>query len=401
MENKVLCSFPFNSIHNNIGLNYAPCCWAKGYISDKNPKNTLPLDHFDGEDFRRIRKEMINGERTEFLEKYCERCWRNEDNFGSSTRTSNSITETEIFENFDSEGRWIGDGRILNLKLNFFGNHCNLECYYCYPENSTARTSAIKKLSHEWEVVGKIVSLHSYKNSDVEKLNPEQFNSIVKQLTDNSHKISTIEICGGEPVLMKSHFKLLDAIIDSGEASNIELSYISNMTLMQLTSMKKYFDAFKHTYIQWSVDALGERNHWIRYPTDWHTTSSNAKSVQRYLNSTGKGEVHATMTPSILSITTFKETYDWLFCNDFIAGDELFLNQINRPTFLRSKHLPEGLKHTIAKKIKSISEFHHNELMSQGDPDQFLLAIKYFDDLDQSRDTNWRLTFPEIAEYAP
>lgn len=403
MENPVICSLPFTTIYNAVGLNYAPCCWAKGFISDKNPKNTLPLDHFDGDDFRRLRKEMLIGEKTDFLERYCKRCWEREEDLKTSPRLSNlnEISEEQINKNFDANGKLIGDDRILSIKINFYGNYCNLECYYCHPANSTSRKVALDKLENRWQSNDIFNDKYTYDDTDVEKIDRNQSNNIINHITENAHRISTIEVCGGEPMLMKTHFKLLDSIISAGESSNINLSYISNMTAMEVTPMMKYFDAFKSILIQWSVDAIGERNRWIRYPTDWESTSKNAKEVQRYLNTNKKGIVQATMTPSILSIVTLKETYDWLFFNDFISFNAPILNYIDKPKFLRSRHLPDELKSKISKDVRSVSEFHYNELMSPRDENLFTLAVQYFENLDQSRGTNWRLVFPEIAEYAP
>ena len=57
MENKVICSKPFNTIYNHPGRNYAPCCW--GIPMDDGPNNVLPIDYFNGEGLKRLRKEML------------------------------------------------------------------------------------------------------------------------------------------------------------------------------------------------------------------------------------------------------------------------------------------------------------------------------------------------------
>jgi organic radical activating enzyme len=397
MENKVICSLPFKTIYNGLGLNYSPCCWNDGSCSKKNPHNTLPIDHFTGDEFNKIRKEMISGEKTDFLKGYCGTCWQQELEFGSSPRLSHQITEQDL-KRFDADGNLLeSSDRFLSIKINFYGNYCNLECFYCHPKNSTSRTSATSKLKNNWK-------WHSYgigSETDIEKINKSQFEDIISNIKNNANIISNIEICGGEPVLLKSHFKLLDELIESGNSSKIEITYVSNMTLMELPMMKKYFDNFRYTNIQWSVDALDERNNWIRYPTDWKKTVDNATKVRDYLIENKRGKLEATMTPSIFSITTFRETYGWLFLNDFINFNNLFFNSINDPEFLNPRHLPDELKQKIAPKILPISKFHYNQLMSKRDQNMFLEAIKYCDDLDQSRGTNWRIVFPEIAKYAP
>ena len=88
MENNVICPLPFMKIYNNLDAStYTPCCWSNHwYDKENNITNTLPLEHFTGEVFNRIRKEMLVGKKTEFLKEYCNTCWAREENFGHSPR---------------------------------------------------------------------------------------------------------------------------------------------------------------------------------------------------------------------------------------------------------------------------------------------------------------------------
>ena len=53
----------------------------------------------------------------------------------------------------------------------------------------------------------------------------------------------------------------------------------------------------------------------------------------------------------------------------------------------------------IGDDVKSVSEYHYNDMMEERSEYYFQLGIKYFDALDKSRGTNWRTTFPELACY--
>jgi organic radical activating enzyme len=378
---------------------YTPCCWSNYWKGEKNPRNTLPLEHFTGEDFNRIRKEMLEGKKTEFLEKYCASCWKHEEQFGHSPRLNSfKIHNKDIMNNFNSDGTMIdNDDRFISIGINVFGNYCNLECYECVPINSSSRISTMKKLNDP--ILNK--NFEFVESRDIiEPLDREQFKKIVDELVSLSHKIVNISIVGGEAMLMKSHFILLDRLIECGQSKNITLLYTSNMTLMNLSRMKKYFDNFFETTIQWSVDALKERNHWLRYPTDWDQTVKNVEEVNSYLIKNNMGSVKATVTPSLFSITSFKETADWLTLNDYLPPGHYHVNFVDTPSFLGPQHLPQELKEKIKNDVKMISKNHYNQLMSDRDEDKFKLAIKYADQLDAQRGTNWRSIFPEISQYA-
>lgn len=409
MENKVICSKPFTEIYNMPGRNYAPCCWAKN-VSKSNPYNALPLDHFDGEEFRQIRKEMLLGERTDFLKSVCHNCYMLEDESKSSPRIENPLDDS-ILQNFNSDGSLISNNsRFITVAINIYGNYCNLECYGCKPQNSTARNSAMKKLDLKWNKIPEMeIRRYSLEepneylitlNDDVKKIDRNQFDKIIDQLIENSHRISSIEIVGGEAALMKSHFDLLDKLISCGQSKNITLSYVTNMTILNLKTILKYIDCFKYTFIQWSIDALEDKNYWLRYPTDWESTVHNVLEVQKYFKFTQSGSIKSTITPSLLSIPYLKETYQWLYDRKLISPEDYIFNTVKNPKMLRTRNLPNELKDQIAQSVKSISEFHYSDMMQERNENEFRLAIEYFDALDKSRGTDWRSTFPEISKYA-
>jgi len=401
MENKVICPLPFRKIYNNLdAAAYTPCCWSNYWVDkNNNITNTLPIEHFTGDAFSRLRKEMLLGEKTDFLKKYCHNCWKREELVKSSPRLEfNKSLDYDVYQNFDENGKLIDNNeRFIQIGINVYGNHCNLECYECLPDNSSSRCAVMNKINDPVLNEQFYYEPHLRKPASISK---EHFKKIVDEIVLFGNKIRSIDIVGGEPMLMKDHFYLLDKLIESGKSKNIEINYTSNMTLMTVSKMKKYFDNFCRIRIQWSVDALKERNYWLRYPTNWEQTTSNAEEIRKYLIKHGKGEVQATITPSLFSITTFKETYDWLLFNDYVPPDQMPMNVIDNPNFLSPQHLPKELKEKIAPEVFKLSKAHYNQLMLEQDENSFKLAIQYADKLDQSRGTDWRFTFPEIAQYA-
>jgi organic radical activating enzyme len=413
MENKVICSKPFTTIHNNLDASYAPCCWTTALRSKikENPNNTLPIDHFFGEDFTRLRKEMLIGEKTDFLNHYCGGCFEREELTGSSPRTyGENHLDIKFANNFNSDGL-LKEGPIkpfLNLAINFYGNSCNLECYECNPVNSTSRQRVIKEIKSDLLDIGinadglTVSNDFNYReiSSPFDVGNKEQSDKIINNILEHIDIISNIEIVGGEPMLMKTHFEMLDQIIARNKSKKITLSYVSNMTLMNLPKMEKYFRNFQYTFIQWSVNALRERNHWLRYPTNWEQTVNNVNSIQRYFKKYQNGRISATITPSLLGITTLKETHSWLYYRSLIEKKPSIHNRIIKPDFLRTRNLPDELKEKIASDVKQVAEDHYNDLLQPRNQRHFELAIKYFDLLDKKRGTDWRSTFPEVAKYA-
>jgi len=396
-DNHVLCGYPFYAIRNGPSINYAPCCWARTK-SVCGPQNTPAIDYFKSNIFNEMRRDMLRGEKSELLLDTCSLCYKNEKNNGSSARLQSGV-DWNVLDNFDSDGKMIDtDNRFIKLELNAFGNHCNLECYECQPDNSSRREERLKKMGTKWQA---ILGKYSFVDRDVKKKDKILWNEFVNDLVQHSKNIKMLSFCGGEPMSMVSHFDILDALIDSGDSKDIELYYVSNMTMFTLSKMRKYIDKFKWMNIQWSVDGIGDRNYWLRYPTNWNNTVKNVLDVQQYFYYTKPwkiGKIEATITPSLLGVLKLKETVDWMNKHDLMQ-DNPMINRIDEPKICQTRHLPDEIKHKIGDDVRSVSEYHYNDMMEQRDPYYFGLAIKYFDALDKSRGTDWRATFPELACY--
>ena len=396
-DNHVICGYPFYAIRNGPSINYAPCCWARTK-SVCGPQNTPAIDYFKGNIFNEMRRDMLRGEKSDLLLDTCSLCYKNEENNGSSARLQSEV-DWNVLDNFDSDGKMIdNNNRFIKLELNAFGNHCNLECYECQPDNSSRREERLKKMGTKWQA---ILGKYSFVDRDVKKKNKVLWREFVNDLVQHSRNIKMLSFCGGEPMSMVSHFDILDALIDSGDSKEIELYYVSNMTMFTLSKMKRYIDKFKWMNIQWSVDGIGERNYWLRYPTNWNNTVKNVLDVQQYLYYTKPwkiGKIEATITPSLLGVLKLRETVDWMNKHDLMQ-DNPMINRIDEPKICQTRHLPDEIKQKIGDDVKSVSEYHYNDMMEQRDPYYFGLAIKYFDALDKSRGTDWRATFPELACY--
>jgi len=413
------CSFPFTNVRSQANSGYIPCCWSKR-IKDadtrevkkeylKYPNDTTPLGGwFEGDFQTHLRKVMLAGEvkNDAIASLYCSRCTDRENVQGESPRTLQTDIgiARRIRESFDDEGNMRKRNRIISFELNIWGVPCNLECYECNPEDSTTRKKRVKELVEDNLFLGDELGLkNKAKNVDIKKENKEQFYKIIKELVDNVDIIKKLSFCGGEPMLMTNHFELLDAIIATGHAKNIDLLYVSNMTLFTVEKMKKYLDAFNWVHIQWSVNGIGAINNYLRYPTDWDTTTANVRSVKSYLESAGIGEIRATFTPTVMSVPTIKETFEFLEAEGLKQresnGKFMIYNRVENPKMLRVRNIPDEVKNRIADDVLSVSEAVYNDMMLPTENRGWDKAKMYLDALDKSRGTNWREVFPELAKY--
>jgi hypothetical protein len=150
------------------------------------------------------------------------------------------------------------------------------------------------------------------------------------------------------------------------------------------------------------VDGLRERNHWLRYPTDWESTVKNVFEIRDYLHTpiNKQGNFKCTLTPSILGILDLHNTVQWMKDNG-IFGDNMMLNRIENPQFCQTRHLPDEVKEQIGPYVKTVADHIYQDMMQPRNEKFWQIALEYFDKTDQIRgDTDWKKTFPELANYA-
>ena len=77
-----------------------------------------------------------------------------------------------------------------------------------------------------------------------------------------AHTIEEIYLTGGEPTLAISQYKLFDYCIENDLAGGIKLKYNTNSKHPQ--KMVDYWKHFKSVQLNTSIDAVGERDRYIR-----------------------------------------------------------------------------------------------------------------------------------------
>lgn len=167
------------------------------------------------------------------------------------------------------------DYQIVYLEINF-SNLCNLSCRMC---KSTVSTWRIPLDTHLWIPITR----HTH-------LGKPQLDYIYN--LENIHWVRQIEIFWGEPLLEKEHFKFLSFLIENDLASQIQLGYNSNLTVIPEFStkeQKKYvwakniFDLwahFKKVDLRISIDGYGKTDEYIRLQSNWSEVIENILRVK-------------------------------------------------------------------------------------------------------------------------
>ena len=258
------------------------------------------------------RKEMLTGKRP----KECGYCWNVEDNSNSFSDRIFKSAEPWSEPYFDevSNLHWRADYNPKYVEVNF-SNTCNFKCAYCGPEYSTKWMEEINEFG-EYKLG---FDYNGMKQMDDNKTRPykqTEFNPYVeafwKWWPELYQTLDTFRITGGEPLLSKDTWKVLDRIIETEEPNReLKLSINSNLGVNDelidrlILKLDKIIseDRVKEVVIFTSCDAYGKQSEYVRYGLNFEQLFSN---IDKILTVLPKVTVVIMSTFNIFSIFSYE-----------------------------------------------------------------------------------------------
>jgi organic radical activating enzyme len=256
--------------------------------------------------------------------------------------------------------------------------------------------------------------------------NPDFWKEMYAQIPN----LKQVYFAGGEPLMIREHKYFLEEIIRQGYADKILVRYNTNGLLMS-DDIIDLWKRFKKVKVGFSIDDLAERNHYIRYPSDWNTIVQNLHKLDNTPNN-----IHVSIATAIqiLNIKTLPDFAKWKIQQNFKkinftnvtdeieAGGGIFnMHLLYIPTFLSIKCLPLEDKAEVRKKFAELATWLHEnyrqgndfwkdnpygwrrwqavlDFMDSEDHTHLLPAFKeYIRTLDTSRKTDFKKVFPSLA----
>lgn len=383
-------------IATNASGNFRVCCNStpgKNQILDSDG-NSMHLakhnieDVWHSEFYQSLRQQFIDGERPTM----CQRCFSEEDAGVKSSRQSFNEgwykTDIEISSNPSSM-----DVRYIDLRL---GNLCNLKCRMCNPY---ASSQWIK----EWNDVietAELVPNEKLDQSELDRLSNMTWfenDKVWQNISKIADSIEEIYLTGGEPTLAIKQYDLFEYLIKNNLSKNIRLKYNTNLTNIP-NEMISYWKNFKQIKINASIDAVGQLDRYVRYPSSWHKIEENFSRLAEMSNI--RLQIHSTI--QTYNVLELHKIYEWC---DSIMFDDVYLNILNHPKCLNIKTLPLNIKNEVAKrlepyknrsKVKQMIDYMMSEDWYTKYWEEF---IAYTNALDKSRNENILELVPEFKDY--
>jgi organic radical activating enzyme len=366
-------------------------------------------------------QKMLDGDRP--IE--CDYCWNAEDNGHISDRAYKSARSWAYPNLSEVVKNKTADVEPTYLEVSF-SNACNFKCAYCSPDLSSQWYEEIDKHGgyptsqnfngFGWfKQVGKMPIKHSDHNPYVD--------AFWKWWPELYPKLNTLRLTGGEPLLSKDVWRMLDAI----EADpNPELCFAINTNLgipnelidRMIIKLNSISSKIKEVQIFTSGEAIGAPAEYIRYGLDY---SAWAKNLEKVLDNTNN--IVAVMTTvNLTSITTYCDFIRYLLDlrkhynkNATFNKVQFMTNFLRYPEFLSLTILDPASKKQFTEEVTTLILERLD--LSESEIDQLRRMLDYMNGTDSKelqlrkdfaafiteydirRGTDFNKTFPELTEF--
>jgi sulfatase maturation enzyme AslB (radical SAM superfamily) len=178
---------------------------------------------------------------------------------------------------------------------------------------------------------------------------------IWEQLVPHLDYVEQIYFAGGEPLMMKEHYNILDELERRGRF-DVRLIYNTNFTHTRLKdrTVFDYWKRFKNVAVGASLDAMGPRAEYIRKGTDWDTVERNRIEM---METCPNVDFYISPTLSIMNAWHLPDFHRNWVERGFIRAQDLNVNILQDPAHLRIDIAPIKYKQLLRVRFKEHIEW--------------------------------------------
>ena len=430
LSSNTFCPLPWIHLATRPNGDVRLCCTANASGADIVDTKDVGLVKQDGvvmnlrdhtieevwnsEQMRQTRLQMLAGEKPAS----CLKCYQEEHNGIVSKRQWESVVWKERINIEEVVAKTTADGHLpvdipyFDLRL---GNMCQLKCVMCSPHDSSAWIK-------EWKIQYpkyKTIELQTDQQWDIDfDYTWYQKGVFLQSMRAQAHNIKELYFAGGEPLLIPEHYKILEFMIETGAASSCVVRYNSN-GLELPEKLFELWNHFKQVKFNFSVDAVGARNDYIRYPSKWDNVVTNLKRLD---DTPDNIVVNIACAVQLLNVMYVTELVQWKNSMNFkkinlppYGAGLIGTHLVYLPSYLNVRVLPKHVKDKVSANIDYFchrqlrnQEFVNNpyglkrwqglvQYMNQADwSDKIPTLLDYLEVTDQQRGTDFRTIFPDL-----
>jgi organic radical activating enzyme len=415
------------TLHLENGHNHS-CHHPKTH---KTPLEELanPAALHNTEHKKRVRKQMLDGERPD----ECRYCWNIEDTV--QTKESDRVLKSswEVFHDNNIVANTVATGTTdvypTSLEVSF-SYTCNFKCSYCSADVSSRWMKELLKhgpFPTEYPLIT-LEQIARDNKMPIRDEDPNPYREAFWQWWPELYPhLKVFRITGGEPLLHKDTFRVLDEII-ANPNPNLELAINSNLGV-PATLWKRFVEkiktivqsgAIKSFTLYTSCEAHGAQAEYIRHGLDY---AQWYKNCDQFLAEVPTAKISLMSTYNAMSATSFM-----LFLKDIVALKRKHNNRVSidtvymaNPQCLGIDILTDDFLRLIHTQMRYIQVLEQQKLFTDWESHKITRLHEYFvsrlenpkqdlamfrrdfavfvDEHDRRRGTNFLKTFPQMKEF--
>lgn len=225
-------------------------------------KTATPADLRDSETIRQVKKDLLANRRPDS----CKICWQAEDRGMTSLRNLYMGHFDKINrEDFTETSQH--DLEYLELRID---NLCNFACRICDADSSTL-------LSGELEEHPQLKPWLGIKIDQKVPVSRQITEDNWQQILDRISSLKSLQLTGGEPMLIKKFYDVMDLLIEKGIAERLTLMITTNCSVVNPQILQR-LSKFKTVYIVASIDGVEKTAEYQRHGTNWPVVKKNVQT---------------------------------------------------------------------------------------------------------------------------
>lgn len=369
------CHAPWTNVDISPQGQISPCCKFQMSTSDRkfNVQNDTLNDYF-ASDFLVAIKQTFEQDQ---WPTGCERCRVEEQHNIPSKR------QLDLARWAPQYHQWASDPHGCITASVAFGNTCNLKCITCSSYSSS-----------RWHKESLAIAGQAHA--------PVKFyqQDFVDQLIAHAPNLMHLDIPGGEPLLsgVPEQQRLLRHYIKLGQAPKMTLHYTTNATVFPDQIWWDLWQHFAKVEIQLSIDAVGYRFEYIRFPASWANVQ---QVIDQYLTMQASNiELSVSHTVSAYNIFYLDEFLTWCAKTGLPRP---WLGRVHNPAHMRPTVWPRLTREKIIAKLQTSTMPQipaWTSLLQTDDDSQFYSVFcNRVKQHDQYRSLCFKSTFPEMASW--
>lgn len=400
-ESKSFCMLPWMHMHAFPDGRAYPCCLSDYWHPVGDLRKHTMEEVWNQDKYKQMRKNML--EDKPCVE--CKKCYEQEENGFFSMRYDSNRNYGHYINEVEQTHE---DGTNPEFKIRYwdvrFSNLCNFRCRSCGPIfSSNWYNDHVKLYGRAPDVLGRDMSRVEYTTGDED--------GMIAQMEPHIPHLEQVYFAGGEPLIMKEHYYLLEKLLELGK-NEIRLTYNTNFSELRYKDKHvfDYWKDFRIIHVGASLDASGARAELMRKGTDWAQTVENRR---RMIKEVPWADFYVSATVSAMNVLHVLDFHREWVEQELINPQDFNVNICQSPEWYRIDIFPEWFKREVIipayerhiewlepqDKLKRATNGFKSALNFLQSGDQSHLFTKFCEEtgkLDQVRNENFFETFPEF-----